>query len=136
MAEQSTKQKAALWVALVFMLGAALGGMVGYGYAHQKYAVTNAASAMPATEAARRAQKVQELTNLAGLSAEQSQKVDAVIADVQAQIKTIRKTNDPQVDEVRHKGRDRIRAILTEEQKPKFEEFIRKLDEERKRNAQ
>ena len=130
----STTRKAALWVGLVFLLGAALGGMAGYVFAHQKYAVTNAAA--PPSDAARRAQKVQELTSLVNLTPEQSQQVDAVIADVQSQMKSIRKTLDPQLGEVRQKGRERIRAILSAEQRPKFEAFIQKLDEERKRNAQ
>jgi flagellar basal body-associated protein FliL len=134
MTEPSTTRKAALWVGLVFLLGAAIGGMAGYVFAHQKYAVTNAAA--PATDAARRAQKVRELTNLANLTPDQSQQVDAVIADIQLQMKSIRKTVEPQFDEAREKGRERIRAILNTEQKPKFEEFIRKLDEERKRNGQ
>jgi flagellar basal body-associated protein FliL len=141
MTETSTTRKAALWVGLVFLLGAALGGLAGYVFAHQKsggfprrYAVTNAAA--PPSDAARRAQKVQELTSLANLTPEQSQQVDAVIADIQSQMKSIRKTLDPQLDEVRQKGRERIRTILRAEQKPKFEEFIRKLDEERKRNGQ
>jgi flagellar basal body-associated protein FliL len=133
MTETSTSRKAALWVGLVFLLGAALGSLGGYVFAHKKYTVTNAA---PTTDAARRAQKVQELTSLVNLTPEQSQQVDAVIADVQAQMKSIKKTLDPQLGEVREKGRERIRAILSAEQRPKFEEFIRKLDEERKRNGQ
>ena len=134
MTENSTTRKAALWVGLVFLLGAALGSLGGYVFAHQKYTVTNAAA--PATDAVRRAQKVQELTSLANLTPEQSQQVDAIIADIQLQMKSIRKTLEPQFSEVREKGRERIRAILSTEQKPKFEEFIRKLDEERKRNGQ
>jgi flagellar basal body-associated protein FliL len=133
MTESSTTRKAALWVGLVFLLGVALGGLGGYVFAHQKYTVTNAA---PTTDAAKRAQKVQELTALAKLTLEQSQQVDAIIADIQAQLKSIRKTVEPQVDDARQRGRERIRAILSAEQKPKFEEFIRKLDEERKRNGQ
>jgi Spy/CpxP family protein refolding chaperone len=133
MTETSTTRKAALWVGLVFLLGVALGGLGGYVFAHQKYTVTNAA---PTTDAAKRAQKVQELTRLANLTPEQSQQVDAIIADIQSQLKSIRKPLEPQFDEAREKGRERIRAILTAEQKPKFEDFIRKLDEERKRNGQ
>lgn len=133
MADNSTARKAALWVGLVFVLGLALGGVTGYLFAHQKYTVTSAA---PTDDAARRAQKVMELTKLAGLTPEQSQQVDVIISEIQGQIRVIRKTSDPQIYEVRHNGRDRIRAILTAEQKPKFEEFIRKLDEERKRNGQ
>jgi flagellar basal body-associated protein FliL len=134
MTESSTTRKAALWVGLVFLLGAALGGMAGYVFAHQKYAVTNAAA--PPSDAVRRAQKVQELSSRVNLTPEQSRQVDGVIADIQTQMKSIRKTLDPQLDEVRQKGRERIRAILSAEQRPKFEGYIQKLDEERKRNAQ
>ena len=134
MTDSSTTRKAALWVGLVFLLGVALGGLGGYVFAHQKYAVTNAAT--PPSDAVRRAQKVRELTSLVNLTPEQSQQVDAVIGDVQSQMKTIRKTLDPQLSEVRLKGRERIRAILSAEQRPKFEEYMRKLDEERKRNGQ
>jgi LPS O-antigen subunit length determinant protein (WzzB/FepE family) len=134
MTETSTTRKAALWVGLVFLLGAAIGGMAGYVFAHQKYTVTNAAA--PPSDAARRAQKVHELTSLVNLTPEQSQQVDAVIADVQSHMKSIRKTLDPQLGEVRQQGRERIRAILSAEQRPKFEAFIQKLDEERQRNGQ
>jgi flagellar basal body-associated protein FliL len=133
MTETSATRKAALWVGLVFLLGAALGGLGGYVFAHQKYTVTTAA---PTTDAAKRAQKVQELTRVADLTPEQSQQLDAIIADIQSQMKSIRKTVEPQFNEAREKGRERIRAILNAEQRPKFEEFIRKLDEERKRNGQ
>jgi hypothetical protein len=134
MTGSSTTRKAALWVGLVFLLGLALGGFGGYILAHQKYTVTNAS--VPPSDAVRRAQKVQELTSLANLTPEQGQQVDAIIADIQTQMKSIRKTLEPQFDEVRQRGRERIRAILTEEQKPEFEEFIRKMDEERRRNGQ
>jgi Spy/CpxP family protein refolding chaperone len=134
MTESSTTRKAALWVGLVFLLGVALGAFGGYIFAHQKYTVTNAS--VPPSDAVKRAQKVRELTSLANLTPEQGQQVDAVIADVQSQMKSIRKTLEPQFDEARQGGRERIRAILSAEQRPKFEEYMQKLDEERKRNAQ
>jgi len=43
---------------------------------------------------------------------------------------------EPQIDAIRQKNRDKIRALMTPEQKPKLEEFLRKLDDERKRNNQ
>jgi hypothetical protein len=133
MTQNSTTRKAALWVGVVFLLGAALGGMIGYVFAHQKYVVTNAS---PTTEAARRAKNIEELTRLANLTPEQSKQADGIVADIQAEMKAIRKTTEPQIEEARQKGRARIRAIMTEEQKPKFEEFVRKLDEERKLRGQ
>jgi hypothetical protein len=40
---------------------------------------------------------------------------------------------DPQLEAVRQKTRDKIRALLTDDQKPKFEGFLQRLDAERKR---
>jgi len=128
----SATRKAALWVGVVFLLGAALGGMLGYVFAHRVIA----AAPPQMTEAEKRAQKVQRLTQELNLSPDQQKQLDAIMTSVQAQYKAIHQSTDPQINEARLKGREQIRAILTPEQKPKFEEFLRRLDEERKRNAQ
>jgi len=88
------------------------------------------------TEATKRAQKVQRLTQELDLSAEQQKLLDVIIASVQAQYRAIHQSTEPQINEARQKGREQIRAILTPEQKPKFEEFLKRLDEEKKRNEQ
>jgi|SRR5882724_495634 len=131
MSEKSATRKAALWVGVVFLLGAALGGTLGYVFAHR-------VSAAPAqlTDTERRAQKVQRLTQELNLTPEQQKQLDTIMISVQAQYKAIHQSTDPQINETRQKGREQIRAILTPEQKPKFEEFLKRLDEERKRNAQ
>ena len=59
MNESSAKQKAALWVAVVFVLGAALGGVFGYFYGHRS---SVSASNPPMSEPERRAQRVDHLT--------------------------------------------------------------------------
>jgi Spy/CpxP family protein refolding chaperone len=132
MSEMSATRKAALWVGVVFLLGAALGGMLGYVFAH------HTAMAAPAqmTDAQKRAQKVQRLTQELSLSADQQKQLEAIIAGVQAEYKAIHQTTEPQIDQARQKGREQIRAILTAEQKPRFEDFLKRLDEERKKNAQ
>ncbi len=132
MSGMSVTRKAALWVGVVFLLGAALGGMIGYVFAHH----TALAAPAQMTDAAKRAQKVQHLTQELDLSADQAKQLDVIMASVQAQYKAIHQTTDTQINEARQKGREQIRAILTPEQKPKFEEFLKRLDEERKRNAQ
>jgi Spy/CpxP family protein refolding chaperone len=40
---------------------------------------------------------------------------------------------DPEYDKVRQEGRDRVRQILTPEQRPKFEDLLRQIDEDRRR---
>ncbi len=132
MSEMSVTRKAGLWIGVVFLLGAALGGMVGYIFAHH----TALAAPAQMSEAAKRTQKVELLTRELRLTPPQAQQFDAIIAEIQAQFKAIRKQADPQLDEARQKGRERLRAVLTPEQRPKFEEYLQRLDEERKRIAQ
>jgi Spy/CpxP family protein refolding chaperone len=132
MSESSVTRKAALWVGVIFLLGAALGGMLGYVFAHH----TAMAAPPQLTEAEKRAQKVQRLTQELRLVPDQQRQLEAIIASVQAQYRAIRQSTEPQINEARQKGRDQIRAFLTPEQKSKFEEFLRRLDEERKKNPQ
>lgn len=132
MSGMSVTRKAALWVGVVFLLGAALGGMIGYAFAHH----TAQAAPPQMTEATKRAQKVQRLTEELNLTPEQQKQLEVIMAGVQAQYKAIHQSTEPQINEARQKGREQIRAILTPEQKPKFEEFLKRLDEERKRNEQ
>jgi Spy/CpxP family protein refolding chaperone len=130
MSETSAKQRAAFWVAIVFLLGASLGGVVGYSFAHRSV-LANA----PMTLQQRRAQRVEELTSAAGLTPDQKQQLEAILAQLHAEYKAVHQESDARIDQARQKGRSRIREILTAEQKPKFEEFLRKIDEERKRNT-
>ena len=124
MNEATAKQRAAVWVAVVFLLGAALGGVVGYIFAHRAVS----ASTM-VTVSQRRAQKVEELTRMANLTPDQRQQLETILSDLHAQYKTL----DDERDDARQKCRTKIRSMLSQDQIPGFEEFLRKVDEERKR---
>jgi hypothetical protein len=124
MSEATAKQRAAVWVAVVFLLGAALGGVVGYIFAHRAVSAS-----LTVTVSQRRAQKVEELTRMAHLTPDQRQQLDGILSDLHAQYKTL----DDERDDARQKSRNKIRGILTADQIPGFEEFLRKIDEERKR---
>ncbi len=128
MSEMSATRKAAAWVGVVFLLGAALGGVAGYSYA--RHVVCAASTPLP--EPVRRAQRVEQLTQLLGLTSAQSQHVDAILLQRHTEAKAVHDQADAQLAQLHQKGRDQVRAILTPEQKPKFEEFLRKLDAERK----
>jgi len=131
MSEMSATWKAALWVGVVFLLGAALGGMVGYSYEHH---LVSAASA-PLPEPVRRARRVEQLTQSLNLTSAQSQQVDAILLQHHTEAKAIHDQMDAQLEQVHKDGRDQIRAVLTPEQKPKFEEFLRNLDQQKKRSG-
>jgi|SRR5579872_5896111 len=136
MNENTAKRNAALWVAVVFILGAALGVMFGYFYGHRG---SVSAANPPLSEPERRARRVDQLTHELGLSDTQRQQIDTLLSQIHGEYKSIHDQSNEQLsakmDEARKKGRDQIRAILTPEQLPKFEEFLKRMDEERKRNG-
>jgi Spy/CpxP family protein refolding chaperone len=131
MTEVAARRKAALWVGTVFLLGAALGGVLGYLFAHRP---VNAANP-PLSEPEKRAHRVQELTKELSLTPQQAQQLDSILQQRHAESKTIRDQTDAQLDAVRQKGRAQVRAILTPDQLPKFEEFLKRQDEQRKLNG-
>jgi Spy/CpxP family protein refolding chaperone len=130
MIETSAKRKAALWVGAVFLLGAALGGVLGYVFAHHSVSAAN----QPLSETERRARRVEQLTRELSLTPEQAKQLDAILLLRHTQARTLHEQVDAQVEQVRQMGRNDIRAILSPEQKPKLEEFLKRTDEERKRN--
>ena len=134
--ESSAKRNAALWVAVVFILGAALGVVFGYFYGHRG---SVSAANPPLSEPERRERRVDQLTQELGLTETQRKQMDALLLQIHTENKSIHDQSNQQLnekmDEAKKKGRDQIRAILTPEQLPKFEEFLKRLDEERKRNA-
>jgi len=83
MNESSAKRRAALWVAVVFVLGAALGGVFGYFYGHRIVAAANP----PLSEAQRRAQRVEQLTQELGLTNDQKQQLDSTLSQLHAEYK-------------------------------------------------
>jgi hypothetical protein len=131
MSENSATRKAALWIGVVFLLGAALGGLTGYTFARHAVSAANA----PLPEPVRRAQRVEQLTRELSLSSTQAQEVDTILLQRHTEAKTIHDQMDAQLDQVHQNGRNQIRAVLTAEQKPKFEEFLKRLDSEKKKNA-
>lgn len=131
MSETPATRKAAIWVFIVFLLGIAAGGMLGYSYAHRSVIAASA----PLPEPERRAKRVKELTEKLGLTSEQATQLDSIMLQRHTELKAIRDESNARIEQEHQKGRDQIRAILTPEQKPKFEEFLKRIDEEKKRNA-
>jgi hypothetical protein len=127
------RKKAAIWLALVFVIGTATGGVFGYSLARRSYAATK--TVMP-SEAERRAKKLAEMTQTIGLTPEQAQKAEGIIKEAQTEIRGIHEKSDSEVDVVRIKTRGEMRAFLTPEQLPKFEQYIQRMDEERKKQKE
>jgi len=131
-ANGKVKQRAALWVVVVFLLGASLGSVSGYLFAARSHADTKPVL----SDDARRAQKVAVLTRDLNLNLDQQKELDGAIRDAQAKFKAIRDASQPQIDATRAQARERVRGFLTPDQRPKYEAYLLKLDEDRKRNGQ
>lgn len=131
-ANGNVKQRAAVWVAIVFLLGTSLGGVSGYLFAAHNH--VDAKSGL--NEDARRAQKVAILTKELNLTADQQKQLDDAIREAQGKFRAIRDASQPQIDATRAQARQKVRGFLTADQLPKYEAYLVKLDEERKRNGQ
>jgi Spy/CpxP family protein refolding chaperone len=130
MQSAKTRSEAAVLVLVVFLLGALLGGMAVHLWSDRVFG-NPIVPGHPTRD-----QIVSSLTKELQLNAEQQQQLAAIIDDTRAQIAVVYAPADAQRDELRQKGRARIRAILTPEQKPKFEAFMHNLDEQRKKTEQ
>jgi len=59
--------------------------------------------------------------------------MDQIIHQAHDEIKAIHEKTDADVDVVRQKTREQMRSLLTPEQKPKFEAWIQRMDQEKKK---
>ncbi len=128
----NVKQRAALWVGVVFLLGALLGSVSGYLFASRSHADIRPVL----SDDERRAQKVSILTKDLNLTSDQQRRLDDAIREAQTKFKAIREASQPQIDATRAQAREKVRAFLTPEQLPKYEAYLQKLDAERKRTGQ
>jgi hypothetical protein len=115
---------------LIFLLGMATGG-VGYRVLEQKgYFSSHDRSATHDHKEGKEG-VVKKFTRELSLSPEQAQQLNTILGESEQRYQEFYKTMRPQLEAIRQDGRNKIRAMLTETQKPKFEEMLRKMDEPR-----
>lgn len=123
-------RKAVLLVLLVFALGIALGSV-------GTYLVTTRVEAghLRAQPGRSAATALAMFTKGLNLDPEQQKQILVILNDMRTHYGEIRSQADPQYEAVRHEGREKIRQLLTPEQKPKFDDLLRRIDEERRQRA-
>ena len=122
-------RKAMLLVFVVFALGIALGGVGTY------VVETRVLAARPQTSLHTPASNMAMFTRDLNLDAEQQKQIQGIFNDQRTHYAELHDKFDPEYERVRHDGRERIRQILTPEQRPKFEELLRQIDEDRRQRA-
>jgi hypothetical protein len=58
--------------------------------------------------------------------------LNAILDETREEFLDLRRRLQPQFEEVRARSRQRIRGILTADQQPRFEAFLKRWDEERR----
>lgn len=121
------KWKASILVLAVFLLGLLVGGL-GVHVMGSK-AAPPPPTPLPATSD----EVVKQLDVKCSLTADQQKQIRVIMEDVMSEYHRLYEPIRPQIEEVRQAGRQRIRGVLTPEQLPKFEEYLRWMDEEKKK---
>ncbi len=118
-------RKAILLVLVLFVLGIALGSVGTY------VVTTRVQAAKPQTTPARNHMAM--FTRDLNLNPDQQSQIQAILNDTRSRYAQLHEKLDPEYEQVRHESRERIRQVLTPDQRPKFEELLRQMDEERRK---
>src|SRR4029077_14489723 len=123
-------RKAVLLVFVLFVLGIALGSVGTY------VLTTRVQAARPhASLSHNYAGTVAMFTHGLSLSPDQQKQLEVIFNDMRTHYQALHERLDPEYEQVRQQGRERIRQFLTPEQQPKFEDLLRQIDEDRRLRA-
>ena len=112
---------------LTFLLGCVTGS-IGY---HLYETRIKSAAARPAYRPAPR-DIVEEMGRDLNLSADQKEKLQAIVRQSRERYRALSTQFRPQYDVIRNETNQQIRQILNEEQKARFEKTIKEMDERHK----
>jgi Spy/CpxP family protein refolding chaperone len=135
MQSKNERLEAAFLVFVVFMLGLLLGGVGSHLWDERASGQVQAQSSGQLNLKPTRDERVNDLTQRLQLTPEQQKQVASTIDDTLAKWKALYSPLDGQREEIRQQGRASIRAVLTPEQQIKFDDFLKRLDEQRKKEA-
>ena len=67
------------------------------------------------------------------LNPDQQKQIEAILSGTRARYAALHDKLDPEYEQIRQEGRERVREVLTPDQRPKFEDLLRRMDEDRRR---
>jgi Spy/CpxP family protein refolding chaperone len=135
MRSNNARLEAAVLVFVVFLLGILLGGVGGHVWDERAEGQVQAQTAAQLNLKPTRDQRVNDLTQRLQLTPEQQKQVGAVFDDTVSKWKALYTPLDAEHEQIRQQGRANIRAILTPDQQIKFDDFLKQLDEQRKKDS-
>ena len=131
MPNNKARREAAALVFLVLLLGIVVGGIGDHLW---RVGAAGRQPTVPNTKPTRN-DIISDLTRQLELSADQQKQIGAAIDDTRAKWQALYAPLDAPREQIRQQGRANIRAVLTPEQQVKFDELLRRLDEQREKEA-
>jgi len=119
--------QAALWVVFIFVLGFVAGGLSVNLY------FSRAESEPPSSPSAHHAtpeEATQKLAEELNLSSEQQEQIHQILVQTQQTYRDLRQEVRPRFRAIRSQSQSSIRTLLNPDQQVKFDELVRRRDEE------
>jgi hypothetical protein len=135
MRTKNARLEAAVLVFVVFVLGILLGGVGSHLWDERVEGQVQAQTAAQLNLKPTRNERVNDLTQRLQLTPEQQKRVGAVFDDTVSKWQALYAPLDAAHEQIRQQGRANIRATLTPDQQVRFDDFLKQLDEQRKKNA-
>lgn len=130
MSNPKARLEAAALVGVVFLLGILLGGVANHLWGQRVWGMRN-----ELTTIAPQSHLDDELTEELQLTADQQKQLRAITSETQAKWRELYAPLEGRRSDIREESHEQMREILTLEQKPKFDSFMQRLAEQRKREA-
>jgi Spy/CpxP family protein refolding chaperone len=120
----------ALYVGLIFASGVVLGV-----FGHSLYAVTTVKSFRPPTPEEVRKKKLAEMQTRMKLSDDQVSKINSIYDETRAKFHEVRERYRPEMDALENVQRDKVRSVLSPEQRAEYEKMLKEREELQKQNG-
>jgi Spy/CpxP family protein refolding chaperone len=119
-------RRAILYLLLVFALGAVVGGLATHWASRRGWAEERSGHHRDPRGA------LEWLDRELKLTPEQRVQVEAILDETGQAYRAIRQRTRPEYEAAREAGRNKIRAVLSEEQRRRFEELVQEIDARRR----
>jgi hypothetical protein len=114
----------------VFALGAAFGALGNHLWAQRVSGESAAVNTKPTRD-----QVVADMTQRLQLTPDQQKQAAAAIDETRAKWQALNASFDAPREQIRQDFRAKVRAMLTPDQQVKFDDFLKRLDEQRRKEA-
>jgi Spy/CpxP family protein refolding chaperone len=120
----------ALYVGLIFSSGVVLGV-----FGHSLYAVTTVVSKTNPKPEELRKKRLAEMQTRMKLSDDQVGKINSIMDETRAKFHEVRERYRPEMDALESAQRDKVRSILSPEQRAEYEKMLKEREEQQKQNG-